>query len=215
MEKNIQLYEKLTRLQWLLHRHQLKKHSAVGPMGDTSRGQGRILAVLRMKDGISTKDLSYLLGIRVSSLNELLAKLEKAGYITREPLEEDKRVMLIYLTQKGKEEDEPEQEITSVFDCLSKEEQASFSQYLDKMIEALEAEFETDDERDEMFDWMEAARKRMGAEQFDELLSMRGGMRGMWGGFWGKHHGTGPQGFGPHGHGNHHHQCKCHDSHDE
>lgn len=98
---NTELYDKLTRLQWLLHKQQIKTHTMGGPMADTSRGQGRILAVLKMKDGISTKDLSYLLGIRTSSLNELLAKLEKSGYITREPSKKDKRVMLIYLTDRS------------------------------------------------------------------------------------------------------------------
>lgn len=102
---NAELYDKLAKLQWLLQRQHLKNHAAVGPMADTSRGQGRIMAFLRMKDGISTKDLSYMLDIRVSSLNELLAKLEKAEYITRQPSETDKRIMLIYLTPKGREEE--------------------------------------------------------------------------------------------------------------
>lgn len=97
MNMNTELYEEMSRLQWLLQKQHLKTHAAVGPMADTSRGQGRILAFLRIKDAISTKDLSYMLDIRISSLNELLAKLEKAEYITREPSETDKRVMLIYL----------------------------------------------------------------------------------------------------------------------
>ncbi|MDF2802994.1 MAG: putative transcriptional regulator [Anaerocolumna sp.] len=183
MEMNIELYEKLSRMQWLLHKQHLKTHAAGGPMADTSRGQGRIIAALKMKDGISTKDLSYLLGIRVSSLNELLAKLEKTGYINREASETDKRIMLIHLTDKGREEEEKGQDISGVFACLSAEEQASFGDYLDRIIAALEAELGTDDERDGLFDWMAAARARMGEEQFDELVSMHGGMHNMRGGF--------------------------------
>jgi DNA-binding MarR family transcriptional regulator len=90
---NNELYEKLTRLQWLLHIQQMDSYRRGGHLADTTRGQGRILAVLKMRDGISTKDLSYLLGLAVSSLNEFLSKLEKGGYITREPSEQDKRVM--------------------------------------------------------------------------------------------------------------------------
>lgn len=48
-----------------------------------SRGQGRILAILNQKDGISTKELSEILNINVTSLNETLNKLIKAGFIKR------------------------------------------------------------------------------------------------------------------------------------
>ncbi|WP_240420088.1 MarR family winged helix-turn-helix transcriptional regulator [Paenibacillus periandrae] len=188
---NTELYEKLSRLQWLLHKQQLKTHATGGPMADTSRGQGRILAVLKMKDGISTKDLSYLLGIRVSSLNELLAKLEKGGFITRNPSEADRRVMLIHLTEKGREEEELERDSGGVFSCLSTEEQLTFGEYLDRIIAALEAELGSDNERDELSDWMAAARTRMGDEQFDQLMAMRRNMHNMRGGF-----GGGFPGFG-------------------
>ncbi|WP_211270528.1 MarR family winged helix-turn-helix transcriptional regulator [Paenibacillus jilunlii] len=177
---NTELYEKLAKLQWLLQRQHLKTHAAVGPMADTSRGQGRILAFLRMKDGISTKDLSYVLGIRVSSLNELLAKLEKAEYITRKPSETDKRIMLIYLTQKGQEEEEHGIDSSNIFSRLSPEEQAAFGDYLVRIITTLEEELGTDAERDVMAIWMEAAKERLGPEEFERLMSMRGQMTRMW-----------------------------------
>lgn len=197
MEMNIDLYEKLRRMQWLLHKQHLKTHAAGGPMADTSRGQGRIIAALKMKDGISTKDLSYLLGIRVSSLNELLAKLEKSEYITREASETDKRIMLIHLTDKGREEEEKSQDVTGVFACLNTEEQAAFGGYLDRIIATLEAELGTEDEREELFDWMSAAKARMGEEQFEQLVSMHGGMNNMGGGFGAGHFRGGFPGFGP------------------
>lgn len=210
MENTIELYDKLSRVQWLLHKQHIKTHASGGPMADTSRGQGRILAALKMKDGISTKDLSYLLGIRISSLNELLSKLEKSSYITREPSDTDKRVMLIHLTDKGREEKEKEQDFSGVFACLTAEEQISFGDYLDRIISALEAELGIDDERDGLSDWMEAARARMGAEQFDEWISMHGGMQGMQGmrsGFGGgpdrDDHMHSPHHMGGHGNGSH------------
>ncbi|WP_219211831.1 MarR family winged helix-turn-helix transcriptional regulator [Paenibacillus sp. S150] len=207
MNMSNELYEKLAKLQWLLQRHHLKTHAAVGPMADTSRGQGRILAFLRMKDGISTKDLSYMLDIRVSSLNELLAKLEKAGYITRKPSETDKRIILIYLTPKGREEEEHDIGSGSIFSSLSPEEQVSFGEYLVRVITALEEELGTDVGRDEMAIWMEAAKERIGAEEFDRLMSMREQMQRMWGNSGdgrfsgrfpggGEGHGRGMHGFG-------------------
>ncbi|MDR1272349.1 MAG: MarR family transcriptional regulator, partial [Clostridiales Family XIII bacterium] len=176
---NATLQEKLMRLQWLLHRQHMKTHAASGPMADTSRGQGRILAFLRIKDGVSTKDLSYLLELRVSSLNELLTKLEKNGYITRKPSEADKRVILIYLTQKGKEEKEAKPEMGDVFDSFTDEDKIAFGSYLDRVIAALEAELETDGEQDGIFDWMQAARKRLGPEQFDQLMKISEEMKNL------------------------------------
>ncbi|WP_339314943.1 MarR family transcriptional regulator [Paenibacillus sp. FSL R10-2734] len=181
MNMNTELYEKLAKLQWLLQRQHLKTHAAVGPMADTSRGQGRILAFLRMKDGISTKDLSYMLDIRVSSLNELLAKLEKAEYITRKPSETDKRIMLIYLTQKGQEEEGQEIDSLNIFSRLTPEEQAAFGEYLVRIITTLEEQLGTDSDRDVMASWMEAAKERIGTEEFEKLMSMRGQMNSMWG----------------------------------
>jgi len=163
---NYELYEKLARLQWLLHKRHIRGRERFGPMADSSRGQGRILAVLKMKDGISTKDLSYLLGVRVSSLNELLSKLEKNGYVTREPSQQDKRVMLVRLTDKGRSVEEPgDIDTDNIFACLSNEEQQTFGEYLDRIIGALAEKFGYDDDE---FERMEAGRERL-REQFVEM----------------------------------------------
>lgn len=157
------IYEKLARLQWLLHMQQMRGFAARGPMADPSRGQGRILAVLKLQDGISTKDLAYLLGITVSSLNELLAKLERGGYITRKPSEADRRVILVNLTDKGRNQEQGEAEPGSVFAGFAPEELLQFGEYLDRLIAALEAEL------GEMpgFERMEALRGRFGEHMRD------------------------------------------------
>jgi DNA-binding MarR family transcriptional regulator len=134
-----------------------------GPMGDPTRGRGRILALLKIQDGISTKDLSYLLGIRVTSLNELLAKLEKSGHIVREPSPEDRRVMLIKLTDAGREASDADSG-DDVLSVLSAQEQEDLEKILDKLLEALEAKAEEDmAQRNE---WAEKLRERMGDEDF-------------------------------------------------
>jgi len=176
---NYELYEKLTRLQWLLHKQQVRGYADGGPMADTTRGQGRILAVLKLRDGISTKDLSYLLGVRVSSLNQLLAKLERSGHVTREPSQEDKRVMLVKLTEKGKSAEEPDTvDYSDIFACLADEEQQALGQYLDRVIAALIEKLGYDDE--EEFERMRAAREHfaeMAGGHFDghDLREMFGG----------------------------------------
>lgn len=183
------LYEKLSRLQWLLGRHRMMNHAEHGPFADTSRGQGRVLAMLKIQPEISTKDLSYLLGIRVPSLNELLNKLEKGGYIERKPSEADKRVMIIHLTEKGKTTEQAEGDYTGIFGCLNGEELSTFEQYLDRIIAALEEQVGGEPDEEEMDRWMRGARSRMGHEQFEQMMSMRGGPH--------RQHGRGFGGFGP------------------
>ncbi|MCL1965053.1 MAG: MarR family transcriptional regulator [Firmicutes bacterium] len=200
---NHELYEKLTRLQWLLHKQQIRGYADGGPMADTARGQGRILAVLKLRDGISTKDLSYLLGVRVSSLNELLSKLEKSGHVTREPSEQDKRVMLVTLTDKGRSVTKPAAvDFGDIFDCLSDEEQRAFGEYLDRVIAALTDKLGYNDE--EEFERMKAAR-----EHFAEMMG--GNFDGhdfhrMFGGFgrFGDARFDRGRGFGPRERGGHH-----------
>lgn len=135
------LLEQLYKLEWLLRRyyfHSLRQH---GPMATPHRGQGRILALLKIKPEISQKELSAILDIRAQSLGELLAKLEKAGYITRKPSEADRRVMEIKLTEAGRSAAESgayDDEGEDLFACLNEVEQETFSQYIGRLIEHLE-----------------------------------------------------------------------------
>lgn len=159
MTKEMELFSKLIRLERLMHREQGRLHREGRPFADTSRGQGRILAMLKIKDGISTKDLSYLLDIRVSSLNETLAKMEKKGYISRRPSTEDKRVSVIYVTEKGRNETFEQAETYTMFNCFSKEEKDIFGGYLDRLIIELEARNASEDPRE---NFRRNAGKRLG-----------------------------------------------------
>ena len=165
-------YEKLSTLQWLMKRHQMFCQAESGPCADTTRGQGRILAMLKIQPEIATKELAYLLGIRQQSLNELLNKLEKNGYVERKPSEDDKRVMIVHLTEKGKQVQQPEPDYKNIFDCLLPNELEQLSQYLDRIIAAFQEQYKNVSNEDDMTNWMNRARERMGNEHFDQLLSM-------------------------------------------
>lgn len=165
-------YEKLSTLQWLMKRRQMFSQAESGRFADSTRGQGRILAMLKIQPEIATKDLAYLLGIRQQSLNELLKKLEKNSYVERRPSEKDRRVMVVHLTEKGKEAQEPEENYQEFLGCLSPEELQQFGEYLDRIIAAFRMEGRSEDE-DTVADWMDKARERMGDEQFEQLISMR------------------------------------------
>lgn len=140
-EDKSEIFEQLIRLEWLLHRYHLQNHRDHGPMGDPHRGQGRVLALLKLKPEISQKELSDILDIRAQSLGELLSKLERSGYITRTPSPADRRVMEIRLTDEGREasgREDGQPDADGLFGCLNEEEQAALSGYLGRVIAALE-----------------------------------------------------------------------------
>ena len=167
------IYEKMSTLQWLMKRYQMFCQAEAGPFADTTRGQGRILAMLKIQPEIATKELAYLLGIRQQSLNELLNKLEKNGYVERKPSENDKRVMIVHLTEKGKQTKQSETDYQKIFDCLLPEELQQLSQYLDRIIETFQSQIGNASEENDMAGWMSQARERMGDEHFEQLMSMR------------------------------------------
>ena len=176
MEKeHLDLQEKLLKLQWLMQRQRMREHVENGPLADPTRGQGRVLAMLKLQPDISTKDLSYLLGIRQQSLNELLNKLEKNGLVTRVQSEDDKRVMLVRLTEKGENIKQADSDLDGIFDCLDDDEKAEFGKYLDRIIDSLEAALGLEED-EEFSEWIDNARSRIGFDKFERMMSMRGGM---------------------------------------
>lgn len=141
MENNTNLTEQFSRAMMLLHRYQHHSRKEQGPFADPHRGQGRILALLKMQPEISQKDMSYLLDMRNQSLSELLTKLEKAGFITRTQSETDRRVLDIRLTKEGEEAanqaEQGKQDSGQIFDCLNEEERKNLSEYLARIITQL------------------------------------------------------------------------------
>lgn len=151
MHNNSDLFEQFVRLEWLLHRyhHQSRRHH--GPMGDRHRGQGRVLALLKLKPEISQKELAEILNIRSQSLGELLTKLERNGYITRIPSPTDRRTMDISLTEAGKqasEQNKQQKNTEALFSSLNEDEQAALSDYLNRITSTLEQQFGSDSESD-------------------------------------------------------------------
>jgi DNA-binding MarR family transcriptional regulator len=137
------LIEKILRLEYLLHRHFDKKRRNFGPFGNPHRGQGRVLGLLKIQPVITQKELSFLLDMRPQSLGELLSKLEKNGYITREPSEKDRRIMEIKLTEAGliaANAIEDSEKHDTIFDSLTEEETNQFDFIITKLLTELEKE---------------------------------------------------------------------------
>lgn len=174
------IYEKLLKLEWLMRRQQTQHQTEHGAFADRTRGQGRVLALLKIQPEMSAKDLSYLLGIRQQSLNELLNKLEKNDYIERKPSEADKRVVIIHLTEKGRAVEQVNPACEPLFADFSETELATFENYIDRLITALEAEVGPEDES--LVEWMKSASERMGKDKLKQLMALRRGCGGFGGG---------------------------------
>lgn len=134
MEKFLQLHAMIAR-----YVHHTRRENE--PQADPHRGQGRVLRLLKMQQEISQKDLSYLLDIRPQSLGELLGKLERSELIIKTPSEEDRRIMMITLTEAGKaaaeQVTEQKLDMDNLFSCLSQEEQESLSVLLSRLCDHL------------------------------------------------------------------------------
>lgn len=103
------------------------------------RGQGQILAIIREHGTISQKELVSRLDMRPQSASEMIQKLEKKEYITRERSQEDKRVMNIHLTSRGKIAAQQSDDFQPVvLEALTHEEKEQFEHILTKLIHELE-----------------------------------------------------------------------------
>jgi DNA-binding MarR family transcriptional regulator len=76
--------------------------------------QGRILFALWKEDGISIQELAAKTSLGKSTLTSMLDRLEDAGHLKRVPSEEDRRKIMIRLTEKDKK-------IQAVYNKVSRE----------------------------------------------------------------------------------------------
>lgn len=69
---------------------------------DLNRSQASVLFMLHQQDSMSQKELAAQLNITAPSITSLIQKMERTGYIIREPDRKDQRVMRLTLSEKGK-----------------------------------------------------------------------------------------------------------------
>ncbi|MBR6136287.1 MAG: MarR family transcriptional regulator [Clostridia bacterium] len=111
------------------------------PHGILPQGYGRILAYISDNDGLTQSELADLLDIRPQSLTRALSDLEKRGMVRRERSETDRRIVSLYITDKGTEAHEQIEEIRSkraesLFSCYTEEEKETLISLLKKFSEA-------------------------------------------------------------------------------
>ncbi|MEI3377188.1 MAG: MarR family transcriptional regulator [Coriobacteriales bacterium] len=171
MGREDELFDKYMLIRQMVEAVRNKNTSKAGPLGDTTRGRGRVLALLKQKDGVSTKEMATVMGIRVSSLNEVLSKMEKDGFVERSASPDDRRVMLVWLTDKGKAIELPDQHMPQIiFGTLNQGAQNQLCMYFEQMISSLQGELEEEGEaikeaREQRSEFFESAKQGQASQQ--------------------------------------------------
>ncbi len=129
-------------------------------------GQGMVIRFLKIHDGISTKELASVLNIKVPSLNELLNKLENKGLVYKESSPDDKRVLLVKLTEKGRNYKFKAPKNIDVFDCLDDDERENFEKTLIKLNTEFFNRFKA--ENPEKFNQMQEKRREIFEKYFKD-----------------------------------------------
>jgi len=150
-----QLTKQLVRLEMLIFRHRMRTQAKTGSQMNQYKGQGRVLAILKLQPKIGQKELGYLLDMSKQALAEIIGKLEKSGYITRKQSEKDRRSYIITLTDSGRKalpddisETDENNELEVMLDRFNDEEQHALSGFLSRMIDAFEEKYADTDEYD-------------------------------------------------------------------
>jgi len=175
--------ERLAWLGVLQFQRQRRDMADVQAWRDPRQGQGRVLALLKMKPEMTQRELTFLMGMSRQSLAELLSKLEKQGLIEREPSAEDKRTVTVRLTEAGQAADQGGdtygQPAEDQLDCLDDDEVAHLADYLGRIIERCEQQFGDDfGERRAMLERFWAERGDDPREQRELLEHLRAGRGG-------------------------------------
>ena len=99
--------------------------------------QAQVLSILAKEGPMTQKDLQQILRVQPGSLSELLSKLETKGMIERSEDADDRRRVVLSLTDEGKEaasESKMETAEEDLFAALTGEEQESLAGLLKKLL---------------------------------------------------------------------------------
>ena len=134
----------------LLHRSRphWRRHGKRPPLPPA---QDRLMRLLSAAGRVTQRSLGEMLDIRSASLSELLGKLERPGWISRQPNETDKRTIDIKLTEEGENMlnsigNERADMAEEVFGALNEEELRQLHSLLGKLIDDWETRFEDEGE---------------------------------------------------------------------
>jgi DNA-binding MarR family transcriptional regulator len=109
---------------------------------DINPAQGRILFALWQKDGLSIIELAKETGLSKSTLTSMLDRLEISGHIKRVHSTEDRRKILVFITEENKRLQsnyvQVSQEMTEIFYVnFTTKERDRFEEYLLRILNNL------------------------------------------------------------------------------
>ncbi|ASQ45635.1 MarR family winged helix-turn-helix transcriptional regulator [Legionella clemsonensis] len=104
------------------------------------------LLELFKQDGLTQAQMCKLIGIEQPTAVRTLDRMERDGFIYRKPSENDRRISLIYLTQKALDVKKAMNRCATDLNALalsgfSKEEKEQFNQFIKRMNTNLENEY--------------------------------------------------------------------------
>jgi DNA-binding MarR family transcriptional regulator len=118
---------------WLMEQ-ELKKHGM-------TNGQYTVLGTIARHNGESSAEISRLLRVKPQALNEFIPPFEQRGLIERRGHPDNKRILCVYLTAKGKKLLEQCHEVVDALEAelhtaLTPEELRGFRAVANKLSEA-------------------------------------------------------------------------------
>ncbi|MCD4712531.1 MAG: MarR family transcriptional regulator [Clostridiales bacterium] len=133
IEKTYEVMKKLKSIKESMHQmmqHQLKDLTLTGP-------QGMVVGLLTRHDSLRMSEIADKMGLSLSTVSEIIDRLEKMDAVKRMKSPEDGRVVLVELTEEFRKESAGKfKEVESIW--LKKIEMASEDE-LQKIIDGLEA----------------------------------------------------------------------------
>jgi DNA-binding MarR family transcriptional regulator len=123
-----------------------------GVITGLTRSEYELLATLMLnlddeKTAFSVTEISNLLQITPSGVTHLINSLEEAGYIERLSAPNDRRIVLVGLTDKGTKAAEAlitnvQEQLTALFDHLGEDDSQTFIRLISRAIDFFESQFE-------------------------------------------------------------------------
>jgi DNA-binding MarR family transcriptional regulator len=134
-----EIYALSATIQRLMRAHMQQSHGALG----IGPSEGHLLHFIAEAQPVSSKKLADSMHLTPGAITQLVDSLVQAGYVTRTPSDQDRRVSVVTLTPDGSHtitemRRSKEELFTRIVDGLSDEELAMFVAVQRKMLKYLE-----------------------------------------------------------------------------
>jgi DNA-binding MarR family transcriptional regulator len=129
-----------------------KRHTNYHSKAHTKRSEMAILSMLKLrhaKNGLKITEIGRLLHLPPSAITPVVDGLEKKGMVTRQNSPEDRRIVLVSLTKKGREFFDNKQKFffeksLRLVEYLGEEDSKEFIRLFNKAFEFMDEEFKKD-----------------------------------------------------------------------